>query len=392
MIEAQVRALFTDIANGEPGASRVDTQLAYRRGRARLRWRRAGMAGTPVLAVAVIAALLLAGAPFRPGGGGVSPGTGPVAPRRFNPLVPYLSFGWLPAGDKLVEGGTSLGMVWLSAGPKPFTPQDFELDVYAAGKCHLTVAGPATHTSAVPQAGPAPSPGTKELKCSTPLGPPTMPITGRAPAIHGHRAFWGQGWLIWQYARNGWAELGVPITPRELKSDPAKRAAAERDAVTIADHVRYGAGTPPLLFPFQLTHLPSGWQVPTLTYVPAAGVLEVSTYSLGSGPPNLGEDGGLVYQTGLPYFNFEPIGPRANPCYADRHHSTVTSINGYRVVLTHQVMGTLDRQDLCTHARGLALFMSEFGAHPAISLADLFGQHLRLLGRNPAHWTPNPIG
>jgi hypothetical protein len=35
--------------------------------------------------------------------------------------------------------------------------------------------------------------------------------------------------------------------------------------------------------------------------------------------------------------------------------------------------------------------MTEFGRHPPISVADLFGQHLRLLGRNPANWTPNPI-
>ena len=41
MIESQVRALFTAIASSEPEASQVDTQLAHRRGRARLRWRRA---------------------------------------------------------------------------------------------------------------------------------------------------------------------------------------------------------------------------------------------------------------------------------------------------------------------------------------------------------------
>jgi hypothetical protein len=390
MIESEVRELFAGIASGEPGSSRVDTGLAHRQGRARLRWRRAGVAGAPVAAAAAVTAVVLVVGAAAPPGPGPVP-AGPAAPRQFSVLDPYVSFGWLPAGISVVEGGTSRGMVWLSAARKRYTPPVISLAVYAAGKCHLTTAGPATRKSAVPQAGPAPSPGAKELKCSTPLGRPTMPVTGRAPAIHGHRAFWGQGWLTWQYARNGWAELGAGVTPRDA-SDPAKLAAAEREAVHIADHVRYGAGTAPLLFPFQLTHLPSGWRVPSLTYVPAAGVLEASTYSLGSGPPNLGADGGLVYQTGLPYFNFEPTGPRAPSCYADPHHSTVTVINGHRVVLTHQVMGTLGRQDLCTHADGLTLYMSEFGAHPALSLADLFGQHLRLLGRNPAHWTPNPIG
>ncbi len=70
MIESQVRALFTGIANGEPGASRVDTQLARRRGRARLRWRRAGLASAPLVAAAAVAAVALAvgaAAPPRPG-------------------------------------------------------------------------------------------------------------------------------------------------------------------------------------------------------------------------------------------------------------------------------------------------------------------------------------
>ncbi len=40
MIESQLRALFTEIADGESATSRVDTQLAHRWGRARLRWRR----------------------------------------------------------------------------------------------------------------------------------------------------------------------------------------------------------------------------------------------------------------------------------------------------------------------------------------------------------------
>ena len=41
MTESQIHALFTEIADGDPGPSRVDTRLAHRRGRARLRWQRA---------------------------------------------------------------------------------------------------------------------------------------------------------------------------------------------------------------------------------------------------------------------------------------------------------------------------------------------------------------
>jgi hypothetical protein len=59
MTEPQLRALFTEIADGDPGLSQVDTQLAYRRGRARLRWQRACAAAAPVLAAATVAVVAL---------------------------------------------------------------------------------------------------------------------------------------------------------------------------------------------------------------------------------------------------------------------------------------------------------------------------------------------
>src|ERR1700689_1614568 len=59
MIESQIRTLFTEIADGDPGPLRVDTRLAPRRGRARLRWQRACAVGTPVLAAAAIAFVTL---------------------------------------------------------------------------------------------------------------------------------------------------------------------------------------------------------------------------------------------------------------------------------------------------------------------------------------------
>src|SRR6266567_7799104 len=65
MIESQIRALFAEIADGEPACSRADTQLAHRRGRAWLRWRRACVAGTSVLAAAAVAALAVVAGPVR---------------------------------------------------------------------------------------------------------------------------------------------------------------------------------------------------------------------------------------------------------------------------------------------------------------------------------------
>ena len=400
MVESQVRALFSAIASSEPGASQVDTQLAHRRGRARLRWRRAGVAGAPVAAAVAVAAVVLAvgaAAPHRPTG---PANTGPSAPRQFNVLAPYLSFGWLPPGIALVEGGTGRQLVWLTAAHKlgpgldwsPVT--DWSVNVDAAGKCHFATAPPSTRASTAPQP-PSIPPGTKELKCSTPAqkGYP-IPITGRAPAVSGHHAFWGGyyalrsesiRYLVWQYARNGWAEITLPL----IRNDPAKQAAAQRDAIKVASQIQYGAATPPLLFPVQLTNLPSRWRVATVTYEPYGNVLRAGSYSLGAGPPNLGFDGGLQYETGLPYFQIEPATRRTESC----GRGTSETINGYRVVVTIDPDGIPDRQDLCAgDAGGLSVGIAQTGAHPAISVTEMFGHHMRLLGRNPAHWTSRPIG
>ena len=74
MTESQIHALFTEIADGDPGPLRVDTQLAHRRGRARLRWQRACAAGTPVLAAAAVAVVALGA-----GAGTARHGAGPAS-------------------------------------------------------------------------------------------------------------------------------------------------------------------------------------------------------------------------------------------------------------------------------------------------------------------------
>ena len=286
MIESQLAALFTRMADGEPAASRVDTQLAHRRGRARLRWRRAGLAGTPVLAaaVAVIMALTVGAAPSRPA---PRPATGPAAPREFNPLVPYLSFGWLPPGIKLVDGDILRQVVSLDGARKIFDTRDWGLSVYAAGQCHLTAQA-------------------RSLKCASAAYGLTSKIDDRAPVVRGHRAFWSGYYMIWQYARGGWALLSAPF-PNVPYKGPKRVPSIERQAVKIANNVRYGAATPPLVFPFQLTGLPSNWQVSSVFYVPNAGVLQASRWALSSSKPDPGADGGLEYQKNLPYF--ENIGP-----------------------------------------------------------------------------------
>ena len=389
MIESQIRALFTEIADGEPAPSQVDIQLARRRGRARLRRRRASVAGTSVLAAAAVVVLAMGVGPVRLGSG--QPAGGPAAPRQFNPLVPYLSFGWLPAGIRLVAGDARPEVGALIAGRNLNVQNPWNLIVYAAGQCHLTR-----------PAG--------ELKCSTEaLEGLTARISGPAPAVQGHRAFWAgpapisglppalqrrrasrgaDSYLVWQYARGGWAGLVLP-TANATKLSAAQREAYKQDAVEIANHVRYGAATPPLVFPAQLTGLPSRWRVGSVYYQPDGRLLRASRFALTTGTPDLGADGGLEYQANLPNFGVDPATFYKNFCPT----SGSEIINGYRVVVTNQVAGTLPSESLCAaNADGLALTIGQQGAHPPISVASLFRDHLRLLGANPANWTTKPIG
>src|SRR5207247_54935 len=61
----------------------------------------------------------------------------PPAPRQFNPLIPNVSFGWLPAGESLGQGGVRRTDVYLAAGRPPGL-LGWGLSVYARGRCHLT--------------------------------------------------------------------------------------------------------------------------------------------------------------------------------------------------------------------------------------------------------------
>jgi len=366
MIEDQVRALFTGIADGEPAPSRVDTGLAHRRGRARLRWRRAGLAGAPVLAAAAVAVVALAvgAAPLRPGPGLVGPRPA-VAPRQFNPLAPYASFGWLPSGDSVLSGATYRPLTWQVAGPGP-AKHRWELSLYMAGYCRLTAAA-------------------RGLACNLdPAAQQTWRITGAAPAVDGHRAFWagrsgsGVNHLVWQYAKGGWAMLAALNQPG---------TAWHGLAVRIAGHVRYGAhAVPPLAFPARVTGLPAWWRVSGVSYVPDGAVSRVTQYLMTPLP-------GVTFPFnvslgGLPEFQFGLAGPHSS-CPVPQGKAVHKVINGYRVILGH---ATGSRQWLCApDADGVQVRILA-GSRHVPSPADLFAHHLHLLGPNPAHWARKPSG
>jgi hypothetical protein len=365
MTESQVRALFKQIADDEAGPSRVDTPLALRRGRARLRWRRACVAGGSVLAAAAVAVLAVGVGPVRPGPGPAA--AGPAAPRQFNPLVPYVSFGWLPAGESLNQGGITPAQSYMDAGQ---VGPDWTLGVYARGQCHLT--GSASG-----------------LNC--PLS--KLHIRQRAPDVAGHRAFWtGPGPnLVWQYARGGWARLGIPAP--NLSAVLHGKQGLAGQALKIARNVRYGVPTR-LVFLAQFSGLPRQWQVHNISYyVPDSGLLRADEYMLTTGSsrfhPRVGD---LGVWTDAPYIMVHPA-PRKGTCSPQDRGSKRTIIDGYRVVLKRYHIGGLPVQELCgAHADGLWFDIQVFGAHPSIHVASLFKDHMRLLGTNPANWTTNPIG
>jgi hypothetical protein len=367
MVEPQVRELFEQLASGEPPPTRVNIALARSRGRKRLRWRRAGRAGAPVLAAAAAAAVVLAtgAAPGIPAQNGAtppasaSPTAAPArAPGRLDPLVPYASFGWLPAGQSLVSGGTGRTQLYLTAGPSGRAI--WSLTLYSAGRCQLSTAQ-------------------KQLTCAQNANAgQTGGVIGPAPAVRGHRAFWVSGYLAWEYARGGWAWLAFPAHGRPT-------------ALKVAARIRYRATTR-IVFPAQLTGVPNRWQVGSVYYLPDAGVLRASRYALTAGPAALSAGSG-EFRMDVPFLIVDPANSRSScPSYPGGR-STREVVGGYRVTVTHlpSVRGNAPEQHLCAaNAGGLAVLLSVNGWHPARSAVNVFG-HLRLLGTNPADWTTTPI-
>jgi hypothetical protein len=391
MIESEIGDLFHMITDGEPSTSQINTHAARRRGRARLRRRRVGLAGTPLLAVAAAVVVALTAGAASPKTSSSPPSSSPPAgqgaPQEFDPLVPYLSFGWLPPGIKLVDGDILKQVVSLDGNDKLFGEHDWGLSVYAAGQCQLTTGHKNTKTGGK---------DTQTLKCAPHVYDIKDKIDAPAPSVNGHQAFWSGYELVWQYASDGWATLSVPFTPGS--PIPKRTPELVQDAVKVASNVKFAADTPPLEFPLQLSGLDSQVQVSSVFYVPNQGVLQAYNFGLSSGTPDPGADGGLVYQKGQPSFdNVQAAGAPHSTCplykfqKGNSDKSKVETINGSKVVLTtlHRLT---DNQLLCTaNANGLAFSIMVEGGNAPMDPATLFRDHLKVLGANSADWTTKPI-
>jgi hypothetical protein len=340
------------------------------------------LAAISVLAAAAVTAVVLvtaaapgrrvAIAPVRPAA---------VVPHQFSPFIAYAAFGWLPAGSKVLFGGTTRGSTYQVAGWGSLWRRPWYLLAYPAGGCQLTKA--------------------RGLLCKAyyPSGP--LALASRAPDINGHRAYWATAYasqrpyraLAWQYAPGSWAVL-------ELGKWKPLDTHWRQVAVKAASHVRFGVdAAPPVAFPVRLTGLPASWHLISgvrawmpewngVTYQPYGHVLYASHWSVSTGSASTGP-------RARPFLAFT-IGLAGQPgsCRVAAQGPPVHEVvNGYRVIVTRGPFG----QTLCAaNAGGLSVQIEERSNRPGADLASvdvvgLFAHHLQLLGTSPAHWATQPI-
>ena len=109
--DADLAALTADLHPGPAGAQLERTPAPPRRA---VGWGAAALAAL-LLAIAAVA-LATAAAPGRPAAiAPARPAT--IGPDQFSPFIAYAAFGWLPAGYKLLVGGTTRGSTYQVAGP-----------------------------------------------------------------------------------------------------------------------------------------------------------------------------------------------------------------------------------------------------------------------------------
>jgi hypothetical protein len=356
MLETELRELFNRQASGDQPPSQISITAVSRSARSRLRLHRAGAVVTPLLAAGAVAAIVLltvipAGQRGTRPHAALHPAPVPAAPTYFDPLRPYLSFGWLPAGSTVISGKTGRTAQYLGAGRPGL--MEWTLTAYAAGQCALT---------------------RSQMTCAGLSSAFDPQLTSRAPDIDGRTAYWGPSVLVFQYARGGWAKLTF-----------RNRA----DALRIAGHVSFGAATAPLRFPAQLTGMPAGWQVRYAMFGPGT---QATIFGFAKGAAGLDIPGTEPADNFPDFISINPAAPNSS-CYSSPGQSKQQMIAGYPVTVTRVAAGRQAAvQGLCAaRADGLSVSIGVTGNHPVADVTGIFA-HLRLLGPDPANWTTKPIG
>jgi hypothetical protein len=381
MDENDVHTMLGRLADTEAPPPRIDIRQAINRGRRRRRLRVVKAAGSTLSLGAVVG---VAVALAVPGGAptGSTPGPGPsasaspaLAPARFNPVVPFASFGWLPAG--YTPGGGN------APGSADIGTQIEDLSAGSDSPKALTVDLLVTAARACTDSGSEPV-----LKCPLGIGSSfSMRATSSAPDVNGRPAYWAKrsysSALLWQYAPGAWSILAVPTNQWPLTP------AGARMLIRIAANVRYG-NTTPLKFPFWTADLPPGWALSLTTFrVSPSG--ELSSLRLDLGPATAPQ---AVYLDVSPVTPGSACGPLAPPGF----HLTHVTLDGTKATL----MTGHGRSDLCaSDVDGLAVGV-DFSATdpstgrpvPGLSLpGGVLGlaKSLHLLGPDRSNWTSSPV-
>jgi hypothetical protein len=384
-LETRLRDHFEQVAARDQPPSNVSIAAASSRGQSALRWRGARRIGVPALAASAVLAVALAGVlpvadARRPPGAQLAGVHG-----QLNPLIPYAAFSWLPAGERVSSGGSSRTSVELSTGVA-----GWQLAVYARGQCHRTM-----HAPGAIHGRPAPW-----LVCgSLPLE--QYALTGTAPAVRGHEAFWGPAFgpegkwihsaLVWTYESGGWAVLSRTVVIKH----------PVQTIFRIADGVMFGSPlSQPDRFAVQLTHVPADWRVSTAYFQRSHGMqLAYQYYVTTSTAASLGVRPGWQFSANLPFLDI--FKSESWACYfypgGSRGSSVRQVINGYHVILTHfpalkGAYSGLPWEQLCApDADGLTVMISSWGTHPEVPLTTLF-RNMKLLGLDrPSNWTTQPL-
>jgi hypothetical protein len=432
MDENTVRTLLRAIADTPEPAPAVDLDRARRRGLRKLWIRRCA---APALAMVAVAAAVTVphyfqiDHPERTVAAAKHPSALAVtAPERFNPLVPYASFGWLPNGfsegaaDSIDFGnGVASGTDFVSReAVAPAAGHLLYLTVSARGACQA-VAATLLRKVRAGQVVP--------VSCED----DSFTATGVAPEVAGRPAVWTDysGGIAWEYAPGAWASLSTSITP--AADEPhSRRAAAERGwvvttrtsvdrrrgmtqsqvraaitkgglippsgttlalLVRVASHVRYGRTTP-LRFPFRLAGgLPHGWGLTQVSFGVSGGREIGNGIEAGPGvDPTALSVGGST----MP----DPYGCN----FVDGQSSYVSRLG---VQWVYRVLAEPDKQwqSLCAQApvNGVAgvlvtMDMNTPGSNAPLpgsaALGGVLGVLARLtfLGPHPAAWTTTPVG
>ena len=444
MDENSVRTLLLAIADTPEPSPRISLEQALRSGRRR---RLICLAAAPALAVVVAVAATLAvprwlstghqertvATPARPAPVSIT------APRQFNPLVPYASFGWLPGGfSENAANGIGYGSMFSSGtGYLSLLAADTKaghllaLQVFPRGGCDLTAA----RAAAVLRAH-----GSVQVTCTTDAF--TFSAADAAPDVDGRPAVWfgafqgiDQG-IAWEYAPGAWAMLGNAITP--AADEPhSRRWAAQRgwvlmprnptdrltdittparlrtairsgrvippSAATLALLRKIAAGVVyakavPLTFPFQLAGtLPKGWQLSQTSFAVSADGMLAGT-GIDAGPATDPTALGVSASAGA-------AGPAGAACPFITGQSSFVIRLGVQWV--YRVLGETDKQwqNLCANGAVKGLLGADVNMDmnvpgskvPLPGSKELGGTlgvlaRLRFLGENQANWTTTPLG